>query len=504
MSTAAVVVAEATKTEVDAAPISEVRPRPRARRSTRAPALSTSSAPPPTADRRPVRHLPPPSQDAKARRPRAGITHLTPVQERTLRAVIVSGRDVLVQAPTGSGKTLAYLLPLAHALAAEEHPGPATRRRTRPVSPPPSSSSPPASSLRKCSPTPKRTSPPPVSHACCASVAFPRRPRWPPSHPAGVASSRHAGSRQRVFRPRRDSNRRAHRPGPRRSRPIARRRLRTGRGGGDATPGGRCRVMCLSATMPPRLARFLQRRLPPNHAEVSLHGRGGGNVGGAVEHLALTCHPDDAIGTILAAVDAYAPKGRRGCGGWRRKRTRRGRHSPVAAARGQAIVFVETKAAAERLAGTLAIAYEVRSSPLRTSVRFPSSSSRPRRSLFFSRPVRGRLRRLRRRRSMIPHTHRPDHNMWANEIDYNSMRPRRFCFGARTSRSARFSSRSVPRDAHHYLHSLRMTMITTTHRHFYVTERPGARRADSNRPARPVVLPGPDPRRAVTITFFTC
>ena len=121
---------------------------------------------------------------------------------------------------------------------------------------------------------------------------------------------------------------------------------------------------------------------------------------------------------------------------------------------------------------------------------------------FFSRPVRGRLRRLCRRRSMIPHTHRPDHNMWANEIDYNSMRPRRFCFGARTSRSARFSSRSVPRDAHHYLHSLRMTMITTTHRHFYVTERPGARRADSNRPARPVVLPGPDPRRAVTITFF--
>ena len=54
---------------------------------------------------------------------------------------------------------------------------------------------------------------------------------------------------------------------------------------------------------------------------------------------------------------------------------------------------------------------------------------------------------------MIPHTHRPDHNMWANEIDYNSMRPRRFCFGARLSRSARFSSRSVPRDAHHHPHT---------------------------------------------------
>ena len=38
--------------------------------------------------------------------------------------MIVSGRDVLVQAPTGSGKTLAYLLPLAHALAAEDASGP--------------------------------------------------------------------------------------------------------------------------------------------------------------------------------------------------------------------------------------------------------------------------------------------------------------------------------------------------------------------------------------------
>ena len=57
------------------------------------------------------------SADAKDRMKAVGITHLTPVQERTLRAVIVDDLDVLVRAPTGSGKTLAYLLPIAHALA---------------------------------------------------------------------------------------------------------------------------------------------------------------------------------------------------------------------------------------------------------------------------------------------------------------------------------------------------------------------------------------------------
>ena len=419
--------------------------------------------------------------------------------------MIVSGRDVLVQAPTGSGKTLAYLLPLAHALAAEDASGPCDATPHAPGLP----------SAIVFLPT-RELAAQVFAHAeahvsaagfpCVLCVGgVPEAPQM-----AAIASGRGRVVVGTPGRVKEFFDRGAIRTDALIVQVLDEAdRLLDGGFEQDVEavmrpPGGRCRTMCLSATMPPRLARFLQRRLPPNHAEVSLHGRGGGNVGGAVEHLALTCHPDDAIGTILAAVDAYAPKGGAGAEGGEESGRGAGGNSPVAAARGQAIVFVETKAAAERLAGTLAIAYEVRSSPLRTSVRFPPRSRRVRGSLFFSRPVRGRLRRLRRRRSMIPHTHRPDHNMWANEIDYNSMRPRRFCFGARTSRSARFSSRSVPRDAHHYLHSLRMTMITTTHRHFYVTERPGARCADSNRPARPVVLPGPDPRRAVTITFFTC
>ena len=57
------------------------------------------------------------STEAKDRMKAVGITHLTPVQERTIRAVVVDQLDVLVRAPTGSGKTLAYLLPIAHALA---------------------------------------------------------------------------------------------------------------------------------------------------------------------------------------------------------------------------------------------------------------------------------------------------------------------------------------------------------------------------------------------------
>ena len=341
---------------------------------------------PAAADRRPTSRssLPPPSQDAKARVKAAGITHLTPVQERTLRAVSVSGRDVLVQAPTGSGKTLAYLLPLAHALAAEDASGPGDATPHAPGLP----------SAIVFLPT-RELAAQVFAHAeahvsaagfpCVLCVGgVPEAPQM-----AAIESGRGRVVVGTPGRVKEFFDRGAIRTDALIVQVLDEAdRLLDGGFEQDVEavmrpPGGRCRTMCLSATMPPRLARFLQRRLPPNHAEVSLHGRGGGNVGGAVEHLALTCHPDDAIGTILAAVDAYAPEGGAGAEGGEESGRGAVGNSPVAAARGQAIVFVETKAAAERLAGTLAIAYEVRSSPLHTSVRFPPRSSRPRRSLFF-------------------------------------------------------------------------------------------------------------------------
>lgn len=452
----------------------------------------------------------------------AGITHLTPVQERTLRAVIVSGRDVLVQAPTGSGKTLAYLLPLAHALAAEDASGPGDATPHAPGLP----------SAIVFLPT-RELAAQVFAHAEAhvSAAGFPcvlcvgGAPEAPQL--AAIASGRGRVVVGTPGRVKEFFDRGAIRTDALIFQVLDEAdRLLDGGFEQDVEavmrpPGGRCRTMCLSATMPPRLARFLQRRLPPDHAEVSLHGRGGGNVGGAVEHLALTCHPDDTVGTILAAVDAYAPEGGAGAeeGGEAGGRARG--DGPVAAARGQAIVFVETKAAAERLAGTLAIAYEVRSSHVRRPFarRFDSRLGLRVSLLFFlSFSARGRLRlrriRLRRRRSMIPHTHRPDHNMWANEIDYNSMRPRRFW---RADRRATLGRLGSPRGAFRvmrirYLHSLRMTMITTTHRHFYVTERGRARRGDSIHPAHT----RPDPPRPVRSLrtrsapsgddhlFFTC
>ena len=298
--------------------------------------------------------------------------------------MIVSGRDVLVQAPTGSGKTLAYLLPLAHALAAEDASGPGDATPHAPGLP----------SAIVFLPT-RELAAQVFAHAeahvsaagfpCVLCVGgVPEAPQM-----AAIASGRGRVVVGTPGRVKEFFDRGAIRTDALIVQVLDEAdRLLDGGFEQDVEavmrpPGGRCRTMCLSATMPPRLARFLQRRLPPNHAEVSLHGRGGGNVGGAVEHLALTCHPDDAIGTILAAVDAYAPEGGAGAEGGEESGRGAVGNSPVAAARGQAIVFVETKAAAERLAGTLAIAYEVRSSPLHTSVRFPPRSSRPRRSLFF-------------------------------------------------------------------------------------------------------------------------
>jgi hypothetical protein len=104
--------------------------------------------------------------------------------------------------------------------------------------------------------------------------------------------------------------------------------------------------------MPQSLARFLQRQLPPDHAVIDMFGKGGGNVGGSVEHLAVTTRQTDLVGVVLDAIDAYAGGGQSHRGDIDDDQSQR--------ATGQTIVFVETKAFAEQLSGTLAIAYEVR------------------------------------------------------------------------------------------------------------------------------------------------
>ena len=71
-------------------------------------------------------------------------------------------------------------------------------------------------------------------------------------------------------------------------------------------PGGKTRTACFSATMPPGLVRFLQKRLPPDHATVTLRNARGGNVGGGVEHLAFVVPAENKLGAVVDAVDAYA------------------------------------------------------------------------------------------------------------------------------------------------------------------------------------------------------
>jgi superfamily II DNA/RNA helicase len=107
--------------------------------------------------------------------------------------------------------------------------------------------------------------------------------------------------------------------------------------------------------MPPGLVRFLAKRLPPDHATVTLRNARGGNVGGGVEHLAFVVPAENKLGAVVDAVDAYAD-GASSLSVDPRGDTRNTQNKVT----GQTIVFVETKAHAERLAGTLAAAYEVR------------------------------------------------------------------------------------------------------------------------------------------------
>ena len=121
MSTAAVVVAEATKTEVDAAPISEVRPRRRARRSTKILVDSRRRRPPTD-----VPFLPPSpitgrqgarkSRGHHASHPRSG-AHASRGECLRSRRPRAGPHGFRQDARVAS-------LPLAHALAAEDLSGP--------------------------------------------------------------------------------------------------------------------------------------------------------------------------------------------------------------------------------------------------------------------------------------------------------------------------------------------------------------------------------------------
>ena len=294
-------------------------------------------------------------QAAKSRLRAAGITHLTPVQERVLRAIIVDRLDVLVQAPTGSGKTLAYLLPLAHALEAATPSrgggggggGDDDEARFRGAGFP---------SALVFLPT-RELAAQVFEHAekhvarggfpcvlCCGGadekpqvVGIRNGARVVIGTPGRIKAFVDRGVLKTdgvVFQVLDECDRLLDGGFERDVEDVCR------------PPGGKTRTACFSATMPPGLVRFLNRRLPPDRATVTLRNAAGGNVGGGVEHLALVTRAEHKHGAIIDAVDAYADGA--------------DSDEPQSRVTGQTIVFVETKSHAERRAGMLAVEYEVR------------------------------------------------------------------------------------------------------------------------------------------------
>jgi superfamily II DNA/RNA helicase len=169
-------------------------------------------------------------------------------------------------------------------------------------------------------------------------------------------------------------------------------------------PGGACATVCLSATMPPKLERFLRRRLPPDHAHVVIGGPMGGNVGGSVEHVTCACRPEETVAAVMDAVDAYAArrggreeedaekaeKAEKNILGGKKKVTRdpENEDETLPGSSGRAIVFAETKVAAERLSTQLAVAYEVRRPSPAFPFRFVPEKRRSMSALSSSRPKR--------------------------------------------------------------------------------------------------------------------
>ena len=319
------------------------------------------------------------------------------MQERTLRLIIVDRLDVLVQAPTGSGKTLAYLLPLAHALEAAEaaRGGEGDEARFR---------GPGFPSAIVFLPT-RELAAQVFEHAekhvtaggfkcvlCCggadekpqisgikngARVVIGTPGRIKQFVDRGVVKTDGV-----VFQVLDECDRLLDGGFERDVEEVCR------------PPGGKTRTACFSATMPPGLVRFLAKRLPPDHATVTLRNARGGNVGGGVEHLAFVVPAENKLGAVVDAVDAYAD-GASSLSFDPRGDTRNTQNKVT----GQTIVFVETKAHAERLAGTLAAAYEVRVVSLSWGVFF----------FFFG----FRNRRVRVASRSMMTSRRPDHTVGA-------------------------------------------------------------------------------------------
>ena len=296
MSTAAVVVAEATKTEVDAAPISEVRPRRRARRSTKI------------------------LVDSRRRRPPTDVPFLPPSPITGRQGARKSRGHHASHPRSGAhasrGDCLRSRRPRAgpHGFGQDARVPPSARARARG-----------GGCIGPCDATPHAPGLPsaivflPHPRARCAvfahaeahvSAAGFRRRRarcrvaFPAAPPLAATSAAATGSQWRAeLRARRVASKSfstaaaANRRSSSRSstKPTDCSTAAGRRGGGDATPWGRCLPMCLSADAS-RLARSpaaktsaaITPRYPYTDAEVATSAA-------PWERLALTCHPDDAI-----------------------------------------------------------------------------------------------------------------------------------------------------------------------------------------------------------------
>jgi len=256
-----------------------------------------------------------------------GIERLTTTQTRTLRAARARGADVVCRAPTGSGKTLAYVLPVVGMVEECEVRGRGVVAVV--VTPTRELAAQVAAEFGRC-----------AEAGACAVVT-------------GGASVQAQEDAIRV------GNARIVVGTPGRLKEFVERgvidprtvrvqvldeidRLLDGGFEGEIEavmrPPGSCQTLCFSATISASLSRFLDRRLVPGYAEIIAEGHGGSNVGGQVEHLCFSTKAgDEAIAMAVAdALEHYASERVDGKVG------------------GQAIVFTDTKATAERVRVTLA------------------------------------------------------------------------------------------------------------------------------------------------------